>query len=82
MSVDSATMGFQINDVMMQDNIYILLDCLSDSYEINKLLAYDMLLATPSELLPFQVCFKPIKWTSDPHANILKLHNTKMMKNS
>lgn len=60
-SVDSATMAFHINDVMVQDNIYILLDCLSDSYEINKLLAYDILLATPSELLPFQVCFKPVK---------------------
>ena len=59
-------MGFQINDVMTRDNIYILLDSLSDSFEMNKLLAYDLLLAAPSELLPFQVCFKPVKWTLDP----------------
>lgn len=65
-------MGFQINDVMTEDNIYILLDCLDDSYEINKLLAYDILLATPSELLPFQVCFKPVKSTSDPWVLCLK----------
>lgn len=61
-SVDSATKSdsFNINDVMTQDNIYILLDCLSDSYETNKMMAYDILLATPSEKLPFQVCLKPV----------------------
>ncbi|KAJ7373357.1 hypothetical protein OS493_012949 [Desmophyllum pertusum] len=55
-SDDSATKSdsFNINDVMTQDNIYILLDCLSDSYETNKMMAYDILLATPSEKLPFQ----------------------------
>ena len=56
MSADSATMTFNINDVMMQDNIYVLLDCLSDSYESNKVMAYDILSATPLERLPFQVC--------------------------
>lgn len=57
-SVEPVTLTFNINDVMMQDNVYILLDCLNDSYESNKMMAFDILLATPPEQLPFQVCLK------------------------
>ncbi|XP_078352490.1 tRNA (32-2'-O)-methyltransferase regulator THADA-like isoform X2 [Oculina patagonica] len=63
-SNDSATMTFNINDVMMQDNIYILLDCLSDSYESNKTMAYDILFATPPEKLPFQEEKSLLDWLS------------------
>ena len=41
---------------MTQDNISVLVDCLSDSYEDNKMMAYDLLMAAPSQQLPFQVC--------------------------
>ena len=55
-SADSVIKSFNITEVMTLDNIYILLDCLSDSYQANKIMAYDLLVATPSEQLPFQVC--------------------------
>lgn len=52
----SKTDSFNISEVITQDSISILLDCLSDSYEMNKMMAFDLLMATPPEQLPFQVC--------------------------
>lgn len=46
---------------MTGDNVSILLDCLSDTYEHNKMMAYDILKAVPPQHLPFQVC---IHWLS------------------
>lgn len=48
--------GFSITEVMTGDNVSILLDCLSDTYEHNKMMAYDILKAVPPQHLPFQVC--------------------------
>ena len=55
-TADSNMGSFNISEVMTQDNISVLVDCLSDSYEDNKMMAYDLLMAAPSQQLPFQVC--------------------------
>lgn len=52
--------SFNITEVLTQDNIFILLDCVSDSYEHNKIMAYDILMAAPPQRLPFQVCTEPL----------------------
>ena len=46
---------FDCSEAITTDNVFILLDCLSDSYDVNKTMAYDIMLALPSEQLPFQV---------------------------
>ena len=46
---------FNCNEAITTDNVFILLDCLSDSYDVNKTMAYDVILALTSEQLPFQV---------------------------
>ena len=47
---------FDIIEVFNQDGISVLLGCLKDSYEHNKMMAYDLLKAVPPHCLPFQVC--------------------------
>ena len=43
-------------EVFTEDAISILLSCLKDSYEHNKMVAFDLLMAVPPQCLPFQVC--------------------------
>ncbi|XP_022790978.1 thyroid adenoma-associated protein homolog isoform X3 [Stylophora pistillata] len=55
---------FNMSEVMSQDNIHILLDCLSDSYQINKTMAYDLLMESPTKQLPFQEEKSLLAWLS------------------
>ena len=43
-------------EVFTEDAISILLSCLEDSYEHNKMVAFDLLKVVPPQCLPFQVC--------------------------
>ena len=47
--------AFQFEDLMTGSNIRVLLDCLNDTYDLNKLMAYDLLATCHPSRLPFQV---------------------------
>ncbi|XP_068682323.1 tRNA (32-2'-O)-methyltransferase regulator THADA-like isoform X3 [Montipora foliosa] len=53
---------FDIIEVFNQDGISVLLGCLKDSYEHNKMMAYDLLKAVPPHCLPFQEEVSLCEW--------------------
>ena len=55
-SASTSAKGFDVVEVFNEDAISILLSCLKDSYEHNKMVAFDLLMAVPPQCLPFQVC--------------------------
>ncbi|EDO39110.1 predicted protein, partial [Nematostella vectensis] len=51
---DSKYGSFHFHDVMHPCNIRGLMKCFSDTYDVNKQLAYDLLTSCPRDFLPFQ----------------------------
>ena len=41
--------------IFNSQTVYVLLDCITDSYDINKQMAFDLLAACPTSIEPFQV---------------------------
>ncbi|XP_015774921.1 PREDICTED: thyroid adenoma-associated protein-like [Acropora digitifera] len=56
--------GFDVVEVFTEDAISILLSCLKDSYEHNKMVAFDLLKAVPPQCLPFQKKGSLCEWIS------------------
>ncbi|KAK3745523.1 hypothetical protein QZH41_009923, partial [Actinostola sp. cb2023] len=53
---------FLFHDVMTTTNVTVLVECLSDSYDVNKVLAYELLATCPANILPFQTPYTLQLW--------------------
>ena len=57
---------------MSSNNIRVLLDCFRDSYDVNKLMAYELLASCPADRLPFQVSART-RWRLRARKTALKM---------